>query len=85
MKKEEQKKAIESELFTEKIFIDILDEGNKQNVFSVENPMLTASLIKPMLQDWYLKRWKYSRRKVSVDEYAAFVINFVEKFVIAVH
>ncbi len=81
MKKEEQKKAIASELFTEKIFIDILEEGNKQKVFSVENPVLMASVIKPMLQDWYLKRWKYSRRKVSVDEYAVFVINFVEKFV----
>lgn len=82
MKKEEQKKAIASELFTEKIFIDILEEGNTQKVFAVENPMLTASLIKPMLQDWYLKRWKYSRRKVSVDEYAGFVIQFIEKFVI---
>jgi len=82
MKKEEQKKAIASELFTEKIFIDILEEGNKQNIFSVDNPVLTASLIKPMLQDWYLKRWKYSRRKVSVDEYAGFVIRFIEKFVI---
>lgn len=82
MKKEEQKKAIASELFTEKIFIDILEEGNTQKVFAVENPVLTASLIKPMLQDWYLKRWKYSRRKVSVDEYAGFVIRFVEKFVI---
>lgn len=81
MKKEEQKKAIASELFTETIFVKILEEGNKQKVFSVENPVLMASVIKPMLQDWYLKRWKYSRRKVSVDEYAGFVINLVEKFV----
>ena len=82
MKKEEQKKAIASELLTEKIFIDILEEGNEQKDFFVENPVLMASVIKPMLQDWYLKRWKYSRRKVSVDEYAEFVINFVEKFVL---
>ena len=81
MKKEEQKKAIASELFTETIFVDILEEGNKLKAFSVENPVLMASVIKPMLQDWYLKRWKYSRRKVSVDKYAGFVINFVEKFV----
>lgn len=81
MKKEEQKKAIASELFTEKIFMDIFEEGNRQKVFSVENPMLMASVIKPMLQDWYLKRWKYSRRKVSVDEYADFIIRFVETFV----
>ncbi len=81
MKKEEQKKAIASELFTEKIFMDIFEEGNRQKVFSVENPMLMASVIKPMLQDWYLKRWKYSRRKVSVDEYAGFIIHFVETFI----
>jgi hypothetical protein len=31
-----------------------------------------------MLQDWYLKRWKYARRQISVDDYAEFLIRFVE-------
>jgi TetR/AcrR family transcriptional regulator, cholesterol catabolism regulator len=76
--KSQQKKSIESELATERMFIEILDEGNRQGFFSVANAVLTASAIKAVLQDWYLKRWKYTRRQVSVDDYAGFVIAFVE-------
>lgn len=76
--KDEQKRAIESELQTEKIFIDIINEGIRQKVFKEENVVLAASVIKAMLQDWYLKRWKYRNRKVSVDEYADFVIHVAE-------
>ncbi len=74
----QQKKSIESELATERMFIEILDEGKRQGVFRVADCVLTASVIKAMLQDWYLKRWKYTRRQVSVDDYAGFVIDFVE-------
>ncbi|MFH2065458.1 MAG: TetR/AcrR family transcriptional regulator [Pseudomonadota bacterium] len=79
MVKAEQKKAIASELATEQIFIDILEMGRQQKLFAVDNIILTASVIKPMLQDWYLKRWKYTRRQISVDEYADFLIQFIEK------
>ncbi len=81
LNKDEKKKAIASELGTEQIFIDILEEGKGEKIFSLDNPVLTAAVIKAMLQDWYLKRWKYSRRKVSVDEYAAFIIKMVEAYV----
>jgi len=76
--KPQQKKSIESELETEQVFIDILEEGVRKNLFVVENSVLAASVIKSMLQDWYVKRWKYARRQISVDEYAEFVIGFVE-------
>jgi hypothetical protein len=33
-----------------------------------------------MLQDWYLKRSKHARREVSVDQYAAYLQNFIEAF-----
>jgi AcrR family transcriptional regulator len=79
MIKPEQKKAIAAELATEQVFIDILNLGQEQGVFVFDNAVLTASVIKPMLQDWYLKRWKYSRRNVSVDDYADFLIRFVQK------
>jgi len=76
--KSQQKKSMEGELETEQVFIDILDAGNQKQQFYVENSMLTASVIKSMLQDWYLKRWKYAHRQVSVDEYAEFLISFIE-------
>ncbi|HMA86602.1 MAG TPA: TetR/AcrR family transcriptional regulator, partial [Desulfosalsimonadaceae bacterium] len=81
--KAQQKRSIEGELATEQMFIDILEEGLHEGVFSLENPVLTATVIKAMLQDWYVKRWKYSRRRVSVDEYADFVIFVIESIVMS--
>ncbi|TYT75972.1 TetR/AcrR family transcriptional regulator [Desulfobotulus mexicanus] len=79
MGRDEAKKAIESELLTESIFRDILEEGEKAGVFSFEDANLTAAMIKAMLQDWYLKRWKYKNRQIHVDEYANFLIRFIRK------
>ena len=81
--REEQKRTIESELLTEKIFIDIINEGIAQKIFRDGNVILAASAIKAMLQDWYMKRWKYKNRKVSVDEYADFVIQTAECILLA--
>lgn len=76
--KDEKNLTMESELFTEQIFIDILKQGVRNNTYQSDNIILTASVIKAMLQDWYLKRWKYSRRKTAIDQYAAFIIDFIE-------
>ncbi|MBU1398878.1 MAG: TetR/AcrR family transcriptional regulator [Proteobacteria bacterium] len=76
----EQAKAIESELYTEKIFEQILNEGEKARVFIHKNNQLTASIIKAMLQDWYLKRWKYAKRNISVEKYAKYLISIIEIF-----
>ena len=46
------------------------------------DPQLTASIIKAMLQDWYLKRSKYRKRNLSVDQYAKFLLQFLEAFII---
>ena len=80
--KEKHKNAIRAELFTEKIFMDIIDQGVSSGCFLPVNTDLTASVIKAMLQDWYLKRWKYSKRKVSVEGYARFLIDFIESYLI---
>lgn len=81
--KEEQKKAIESELLTEKILIDIMKEGQERGVFKAADIELTGAVIKAMLQDWYLKRWKYARRKVTVEKYAAFLVDLIESYLTA--
>ncbi|MCP4135177.1 MAG: TetR/AcrR family transcriptional regulator [bacterium] len=77
----DRKKPIKSELMTEEMCISILEEGQEQNVFSIDNMPLTGSAMKALFQDWYLKRWKYASRKTSVEEYALFVINFVEAYI----
>ena len=81
--KQEHKKAIEAELATEKLLIDIMKEGRDKGVFKAVNMELTGAVIKAMLQDWYLKRWKYARRNVSVEKYAAFVVDLVETYLAA--
>ena len=81
LSKKEQDLAVASELYTEKLFADILKQGQNQGDFELHDPQLTASVIKAMLQDWYLKRRKYARRKISVDRYAQFVLQFVEAFI----
>lgn len=72
--------TIESELRTEQLITECLATGQATGTFETVDPTMTAALIKPLLQDWYLKRWKYRRRKVSPDDYAAWVIRFVETF-----
>ena len=79
---EEQALAVASELYTEQIFSDILKQGQEKGCFSRRDAQLTASLIKALVQDWYLKRRKYAKRNITVDQYGRFVLEFVEGFVI---
>lgn len=81
LSKEKQKAAIASELYTEKIFIDLLDAGSGEGHLRVDDSVMTASLIKSMLQDWYLKRWKYQKRGIAVEQYADFVVNAIAKII----
>ena len=75
----ERRASVQGELKTEELFADILEKGVEQGVFDTSDCLMTASLIKAMLQDWYLKRPKYARRKISVDHYCQYLIAFLEK------
>jgi len=68
------------EEYTQKILMDILLQGDEMGVFKPGNHELTASMIKAMQQEWYLKRWKYRKLKVSVDQFADHLISLVEAF-----
>ena len=76
---EERRAAVQSELNTERQFKEILKEGCALGLFQAEDCQLTASLIKAMLQDWYLKRPKHARRGVEVGRYARYLTAFLEK------
>ena len=75
--KSERRRAMEDELTTEQIFLDILQEGFQTGEFQCPHLELVAALIKAVLQDWYLKRWKYKRRGITVEDYGRFVVDFV--------
>ncbi len=82
LNKKNRKTPVASELLTERVFIDILKEGVKKGIFKIDDILLTGSVIKAMLQDWYLKRWKYRKRRINVEKYAGFVIRFINKNII---
>lgn len=81
--KEEHKRAIEAELFTEKMLIEIIRKGQEEGIFRLVEREMAGAVLKAMLQDWYLKRWKYARRRISVEKYAGFLIDFVETYLLA--
>lgn len=66
--------------YTQKILTDILVLGKGQGIFKPNDHELTASMIKAMQQEWYLKRWKYQKLKVSVDQFADHLIGMVATF-----
>ncbi|MEW6531527.1 MAG: TetR/AcrR family transcriptional regulator [Thermodesulfobacteriota bacterium] len=78
----EREKAVRSELQTEAVFEEILRQGQEQGIFVDKDCRLTASVIKALVQDWYLKRWKYRQRSISVDRYADHILEMVENFVV---
>jgi TetR/AcrR family transcriptional regulator, cholesterol catabolism regulator len=75
----ERRAAVQSELNSERQFQEILEDGCAQGQFQAEDCQMTASLIKAMLQDWYLKRAKYGRRGIDVNQYTRYLTAFLEK------
>jgi TetR/AcrR family transcriptional regulator, cholesterol catabolism regulator len=71
-------KAVEEH--TQNILYDILDQGETEGIFRPGNHALTASMIKALQQEWYLKRWKYTKQQISVDQYAEQVLAMVERY-----
>jgi hypothetical protein len=72
--------AMKSELIMEEKLLEIINIGiddgyYSSNLKNFNKAQITASLIKAMLQDWYLKRWKYQKRKINVDQYAKQVVE----------
>ncbi len=70
--------AVDSEAATEEIFADVLRRGVANGDFEISDITLTASLIKPLLQDWYVKRAKYRRRNTTIAAYVDAVCAIVE-------
>lgn len=76
---EERQKAVASDLESEALFQRILQAGQDTGIFRHTDPQLSASLLKALLQDWYLKRGKYRARGVDVEQYADSVIEMIER------
>lgn len=78
----EKRDAVAIELEIEDIFLSVIEDGIKAGVYRPRNARLVASMIKALLQDWYLKRRKYRDQNVAVDDYAAFVRDVIESYLL---
>ncbi|SED16547.1 TetR/AcrR family transcriptional regulator [Rhodobacter sp. 24-YEA-8] len=78
----ERNLAMDGELATEKIFAAALENGVQRGVFAIDDVGLTAALLKPLLQDWYVKHGKYRRRNVSPAQYAEAVITLFDRAIV---
>lgn len=83
LKSSEFEAVRDMEEHTQAILAGILAQGESAGVFRSGNHDLTASMIKALQQEWYLKRWKYTRQKISVDRFACYVLAMVERFCLA--
>lgn len=80
LNKTERDKAVASDLGLEKVFENIIIQGQKEGVFRQVDSRLAASILQSMLQDWYLKHSKYTKRNISVDQYAETIHEFLMRF-----
>jgi AcrR family transcriptional regulator len=78
--KPERERTIAGDMYTDGMFAEILRQGQAEGAFVRHDEHLAANVIKAVLQDWYLKRKKYAKQNVSVDDYAGFVLELVERY-----
>lgn len=71
--------ARQAELLTEDMIHDCLEQARLAGALKWGDCTIAASLIKPLLQEWYLKRWKYRQRAMPVEHYADATIAFIEQ------
>lgn len=74
----ERRMATDSEELTERFFANCIVQGVADGTFRGDTSPLLASLIKPLLQDWYVKRSKYRRRGVEIATYVATIQQIVQ-------
>lgn len=70
--------AIIEELRTEQLLVDALEAGIVHGQLRPHDCVAVAGLIKPMLQDWYVKRWKHKKRGTCAEDYAAQILDFIQ-------
>jgi AcrR family transcriptional regulator len=75
--RQQQEKALDLEWQVQSILLENIRAGIRQGVYSCDDPEMLALHTVGMLQEWYLKRWKFKRMKISADRYAASVLDFV--------
>jgi len=76
--KAQREAATQMELKFDERLREIFSDGIESGVFHYDgNLTLLAASTTAMLQQWYLKRWKFQHLKVNIADYAGFVFGHV--------
>ncbi len=62
---------IASEQFMESAILERILDANSQGLSQCTNPDFVSAMLKVMLQEWYLKSWKYHQKNINADQYVA--------------
>ncbi len=62
---------IASEQSMENAILQHITKAKQQNLCTCTNPDFVAAMLKVMLQEWYLKSWKYNQKGINADQYVA--------------
>ena len=71
--------VLQSEMRNEKLMADAIADGIARRIFIDLPPLTLAGLIMPLLQDWYIKRWKFRKRGLTGAAYVEAVTEFVDR------
>ena len=63
----------------EKLMADAIADGIARGIFIDLPPLTLAGMIMPLLQDWYIKRWKFRKRGLTGAAYVEAVTEFVDR------
>ena len=74
--RQQQEKAMDLELQAQAMLLENFRTGIKSGIYHCEDPEMLAVHTLGMLQEWYLKRWKFKRMKLNTDQYASSVFSF---------
>jgi AcrR family transcriptional regulator len=75
LSREQREAAMQMELKFDERLLDTFQAGVASGEFKADRLALLASNTTAMLQQWYLKRWKFSRQGTRIEDYAQFVFD----------
>lgn len=75
---ESAKGTVPDDPYMETLLRDILFSDESEGMFGLLRHRLGPGLILALLRDWYLNRKRFRSREVSVDQYADYVMSFLD-------
>ena len=71
--------VLQSELHNERMMADAIADGIARGVYIDLPPLTLAGMFMPLLQDWYIRRWKFRKRGMASAADVEAVTSFVNR------